>query len=247
MSEYRVRTALRMGLREYRRMPLLWILLVGLPAYILGGFASFIPDTSVPVEVPGNGQQLLSMVDVYIATFTPLVAGLVGGIAGLFLVRATRDADARLVIAGYRAREVVLARVGLVAVIGVAVSAVSVATTSIVVFRPANLPAFAAATLLGAVIWGLLGVLAGIVLDRLGGVYLVLFGTMIDMFLFQNPLVEERAAVAPFLPGHAPVSAAIDSAFSSTVDLAVFGEGVVVVGVLGVLAVGAFYRSTRPS
>ena len=247
MSEHRTRTALRMGLRAYRRMPLLWVLLVGLPAYLLAGFAFLLPDATVLVDVPGDGQQALSMVDVYIVTFTPLVAGLVGGIAGLFLVRATSDADGRLVIAGYRAREVVLARIGLVVAVGLAVTAVAVATTSLVVVSPANLPAFAGATLLGALVWGLLGVLAGLVLDRLAGVYLVLFGTMIDMFLFQNPLVADRAAVAPLLPGYAPVRAAVDAGFSSSVDLATFGVGLGVLAILGVLATGAFYRSTRPA
>lgn len=197
MSQYRTTAALRMGLREYRRMPLLWVLLVGLPAYLLAGFGYMIPDTTVLVTIPGDGQRTLSMVDVSIATFTPLVAGLVGGIAGLFLMRATSDADGRLVIAGYRAREVVLARFGLLVAVGLAVTVVAVATTSLVVLTPANLPAFVGATLLGALIWGLLGVIVGLVLDRLGGVYVILFGTMVDMFLFQNPLVADPAAVAP--------------------------------------------------
>jgi ABC-2 type transport system permease protein len=247
MSEHRTATAFRMGLREYRRMPLLWVLLVGLPAYLLAGFASLIPDTTVLVDLPSGGQQPLSLVEVYIATFTPLVAGLVAGIAGLFLMRATSDADSRLVIAGYRAREVVLARFGLVVAVGVTVSIVAVAITSLLVFAPEDLPAFVGATLLGAVIWGLLGVLAGLVLDRLGGVYLILFGTMVDMFLFQNPLVADRAAIAPFLPGYAPVRLAVDASFASSADLAPFGVGLAMVSVLTVLAVGAFYQSTRPS
>lgn len=247
MSEYRTATALRMGLRTYRRMPLLWILLVGLPAYLLVGFAYLIPETTVVVEIPGDGTQSLSMVAVYVTTFAPLVAGLVGGIAGLFLMRATRDADSRLVLAGYRAREVVLARLGLLAAIGLLVSLVAVATATLTVISPANLLALFGATLLGAILWGLVGVLAGLVLDRLAGVYLVLFGTMVDMFLFQNPVVADRSTLAVFLPGYAPVRAAMDAGFSNSVDLATFGIGLAAAVVLGVLAIGAFYRSTRPS
>lgn len=247
MSDHRTATALRTGLREYRRMPVLWILLVGLPAYVLVGFGALIPDTTVLIDVPGGGRQAASMVDVYVTVFTPLVAGLVAGVAGLFLMRSTGDADGRLVVAGYRPREVILARVGLLVVVGAAVTAVSVAVATLAVVSPATLPGFVAATLLSALIWGLVGVLAGLVLGRLAGVYLILFGTTVDVFLVQNPLVTDRAWFAPLLPGYAPVRGAIDAGFSAGVDPGPYGVGLAVLGVLGALAVGAFSRSTRPA
>ncbi|MFC7132588.1 MULTISPECIES: ABC transporter permease [Salinibaculum] len=245
MSGHRTLTALAMGVREYRRMPVLLALMVALPAYIIVVFAALVPDTTVPLAVPGEGTQMASMVEVYVAMFTPMVAGLVGAIAGLFLMRATREADSRLIIAGYRPREVLVARTGLLAVVGVFVTAVAVGATFVTPLSVAHFGWFVVATLLGALVYGLFGVLAGLVFDRLAGVYVVLFGSMIDMFVFQNPMVADEAAVAPYLPGHVPLELAIDAGFG-TVELGSVALGVAYLAVLGVVSLGAFYRSARP-
>jgi len=241
----RIRTALGMGLRTYRRMPVLLALLVVLPAYLLGVFAAVLPNTRVPLRVPGGDVVSAGMVEVYVALLTPTVAALVAGVAGLFLLRSTADADARLVIAGYRAREVVVARLGLVAVVAVVVTTVALATTTLTPFAPVDPAGLAAATLLGGLVYGLLGTLAGLLLDRLGGVYAVLFGSMLDMFLFQNPLVADPSPLAPWLPGHAPVRLAVDAGFSSGLDPGPLLVGLAYVAVLGALAQVAFARLAR--
>lgn len=246
MSRHRTLTALSMGLREYRRMPVLLALMAGLPAYMILVFGALIPETAVPVSVPGEGTQTLPLVDVYVAMFTPMVAGLVGAIAGLFLMRATREADSRLVIAGYRPREVLLARAGLLGVVGLFVTAIAVGAALTTSLQVAHLGWFVVATVFGALIYGLCGVLGGLVFDRLAGVYVVLFGSMIDMFVFQNPMVADRAAVAAYLPGHVPIELAIDAGFG-TVETGTALAGLAAVAVLGLLTFGAFYRTARPA
>jgi hypothetical protein len=246
MSDHRTLTALAMGVREYRRMPVLLALMAGLPAYLILVFGALIPDSPVPVAVPGEGTQTAPLVDVYVAMFTPMVAGLVGAIAGLFLLRATREADSRLVIAGYRPRELLLARAGLLGAIGLFVTVVAVGVALTTSLQVAHLGWFAVATLLGALSYGFCGVLAGLVFDRLAGVYVVLFGSMIDLFVFQNPMVADRAAAASLLPGHVPIQLAIDAAFGS-VDAGLAAAGLLVLAALGVLSFGAFYHSASPA
>lgn len=246
MSRFRTLTALKMGVHEYTRMPVLLVLMAVLPAYIIFVFAALIPDSPVPLPVPGGSTVQASMVEVYVAMFTPMVAGLVGGIAGLFLMRATRDADSRLVIAGYRPREVLAARFGLLAVVGLFVTAISVGVTMTTPFEATHFGWFVVATLLGALVYGLFGVLVGLVLDRLAGVYLVLFGSMIDMFVFQNPLIEDQAAAAPYLPGHVPVELAVRAGFGNA-SLDALLPGVAYLAVLFALSLAAFYRSTQPA
>ena len=100
------------------------------------------------------------------------------------------------------------------------------------------------AVLLAALVYGLLGVLAGIVVDRLAGVYLALFGTMIDLFLVQNPLADPPGYAA-LLPGHAPVELAVDAGFSTGVALATVGEGVAYLLVVGSVTALALSRTMR--
>jgi hypothetical protein len=53
----------------------------------------------------------------------------------------------------------------------------------------------------------------GRLLDRVLGVYLILFGAMVDLFVFQNPLATDTPVVAQALPGHYPVRVTMEAAF----------------------------------
>lgn len=160
-------------------------------------------------------------------------------------MQATHETDARLAIAGYRPHQIVLARLGLLSAVGILVAVVATITLLLTGFMPDRLGWFVFATLLVALIYGLIGVLAGTVLDTLSGVYLLLFVPMIDLFLFQNPLATETPAVATYLPGHYPLALTIDAAFTGTVDIesVVWSLGVLVF--LITVATAAFYRSLR--
>lgn len=231
------------GLREYARTPVLLALFLFLPAYLIGAFTRLVPSTTVPVAVPGDGAVPLAMADVYAVFMTPLVGALVGALAGIFLLQSTRAADGRLVVAGARPRQVLLARLGLLAAVGAVVAGVAVATAA-TAFVPERPVVLFGATLLGALVYGLLGALAGIVVDRLAGVYLALFGTMIDVFLVQNPLAE-APGYAVALPGYAPVELAVDAGFSASVSLDPVWVGLAWVVGLGVVTTLVLARQLR--
>lgn len=233
-----------MGARQIGRTPVLLGLLVVLPAYLVGVFTYVAPDSRVAFELEGGETVRVSLTEAFPAFTTPMVAALLAGIAGLFLIQSTADADARLVVAGYRSAEVVLARLALLAGVSALATLVAVGVMR-VAFAPDRLGWFAVAVLLTALIYGTLGVLVGTLLDRLPGVYLVLFGSMIDLFLFQNPLATETPAVARIAPGHHPLRLAMDAGFSGRVALEPLAWSVAVLAVCGTLAVAAFYRSIR--
>ncbi|WP_436930208.1 ABC transporter permease [Halosimplex halobium] len=233
------------GVREYARTPVLLALFVFLPAYLIGAFTRLVPATTAPLDVPGSGTQTVELASVYAVFMVPLVGALVGALAGVFLMQTARDADARLVVAGANPASVLLARFGLLAVVGTVVAGVSVGTAA-TVFVPERPLVLAGATLLAALVYGLLGVLAGLVVDRLAGVYLALFGTMLDIFLVQNPLADPPE-YARLLPGHAPVELAVDAGFSTEIALSTAGEGAAYLLVVGVVTALALYGSMRVS
>lgn len=239
----RVGTALRSGATELRRTPVLLALLVVAPAYVIYVFTAVAPAGTAVVHL--DGAPIRTTLNAAFPAFTtPMTAALLTGITGLFLMQSAAVADARLVVAGYRAHQLVLARLGLlVGVAGIA-SAVSVGVM-VTAFEPELLAWFVLGTALTALVYGTIGVLAGVLLDRLAGVYLILFGSMLDLFVFQNPLATDTPAFARFLPGHYPLELAMEAGFTGTVELDVLGWALLYLGVLVVVATGAFYRAMR--
>jgi ABC-2 type transport system permease protein len=241
----RTTRALEMGSREFLRTPVLLALLVLLPAYMIGLFTGVAPDRPAAVHLTGETVQV-SLAEAFPAFTAPMTAALLAGVAGLFLMDSAADADGRLAVAGYRAHQVVLARLGLLAGISAVTTTVSVGVM-LVAFEPAHLLWFVAATALAALVYGVVGVLAGVLLDRLPGVYVVMFGAMLDLFLFQNPLATERPTGAEWLPGHSPMRLAMDAGFADSVVVADLGWGVAYLAVLATLATLAFHRQVRVS
>lgn len=241
----RVTVAFRMGLREYQRTPVLLALLVGAPIYVIGLFSVVVPATEIPLYLASDTTVTADLASVVGMYMTPLAGALIGGLTGLFVMRTTQETDTRLVQAGYRSHQVVLARLFLIGGIGGLVTVVSMTTLLLTGSTPELLGWFALATLLTTLIYGMIGVLAGSILDTLSGVYLLLFVPMIDLFLFQNPLATETHDIAVFLPGHYPLRAAMEAGFTTDVDLTTIGWGFVYLGVLSVFAIGAFYQSMR--
>lgn len=209
--------AFAMGLREYARTPLLLGLLLFLPAYMIGVFGWVTPDTALTVEA-GVTSVRTTFPELYAVAMVPMVAALVGGIAGLFAMQTATAADRRLVITGYSPAEVLLARFGLLLVAAMAVAPVALAVSSLF-HVPERLGWLAVSTVLVVVLYGVVGFLVGIVANRLVGVYVVLFASMLDVFLYQNPTVSDPSWIATYLPAHYPMALAIDAAFTPSVEL----------------------------
>jgi len=237
------RTTFEMGLREYVRTPVLLALLVFLPAYFIAVFTRVMPEQTVPVAVAGETVPV-GMKAVVAALMTPMAAALVGGIAGLFLMRSAREADTRLSIVGASVPELLAARGGVLTVAAVVASLVATAVMT-VTYVPEHLEWFVAATVLAGLLYGSLGALVGLVFNRLAGVYVLMFGPLLDIFLAQNPLSTETHAVAPYLPGHYPTELAFDAAFTASVDPATLLWGIAYLVGVAALTGLAFRRALQ--
>lgn len=240
--ERRTTTAIEMSVRKFARTPVLIALLAFLPAYMIGVFVWLVPDSTIPLTI--DGTTVTAEMSAFAAAFmTPVTVSVLSGIVGLFLMQTSQMADSRLRLAGYHARELVTARVGLLTAGSVIVTGASL-TVALLAFTPENVAAFAGAAVLAGVTYGILGVIVGIVLDSLPGVYVMLFAPMVDILMFQNPLATESPTWTTVLPGHFATSALMDAAFTSGGGLDdFFAAGGYVLALMSVGAI-VFYRAT---
>jgi len=243
-SGRRFRTTFEMGLREYARTPVLLGLVLFLPAYFVGIFIHVLPTSSLPIYVPGSGRMTVQTVEIYGALLVPLMGALIGGIAGLFVMLSATDADARLSIAGVGPVSLLAARFTLIVVAGLLAVGVSLAVLA-TAFVPEAIVPFVLASLVLAVTYGLLGTLAGLIVSRLAGVYLMLIAPMLDVFFFQNPMIDDGHWLSTLLPGHFPTAVAVDAAFTRSVAWDPFGPVLAWLGVAGGFAALAYYRALR--
>ena len=246
----RIATAFAIGLREQARNYVLVALLVVLPvAFITLAFA-VTQEVSMPVRTVVDGATATvhrPMPDVHGVIMTPITSALIAGLAGLFLMREARATDGRLAVVGYRARELVLARFGVLAALTFVVTAVAVGVM-LVDFQPTHLWWFLAAMLVLSATYGLLGMLLGAVVSRLAGLWIMLILPMLDVGLFQDPLFanSDPAWWVTLLPAYSTVRVMVDAGLTDAVDTAAsLGLGVAYLLVVAAVAVAVFYRTTR--
>ena len=240
--ERRVRTAVEMSFREFARTPVLIALLAFLPVYMIGVFVWLVPDSTIPLTIAG--ETVTAEMSSFAAAFmTPLTVAVLSGIVGLFLMQTSQKADSRLRLAGFRARDLVTARLELLTGGSVIITGASL-TVTLLAFTPQNVAPFVGAAILTGVTYGLLGVITGLVLDRLPGVYVMLFAPMVDILMFQNPLATESPAWTVALPGNFATDVLMQAAFTSgcnPTDVLAAGGYVLALLSIGVVV---FYRAT---
>ena len=214
-------TGLRYAWKEYRRNIALWVLMVGLPLFFITLSIAVTPDDPAPVELVENGERaisILSMVDVHGAIMVPITVAFLAGLAGLFVVLGSAEGDRRLVLAGFKPREVLTSRLGVITLAAVLVSTVSLAVTA-ASFEPAVWITFAAATLAVALTYAMIGVIVGPLVGRLGGLYLMFLLPFLDVGLAQNIMFDAAPpSWAVWMPAHGAVRVLIDGAFTSGFD-----------------------------
>ncbi len=133
------------------------------------------------------------------------------------LVHKRRDADARLVLAGYRAHEVLFAKL---LVLLVLVSLLASYETAILWpwLAPRHVALVFAGLFFGGLIYGCLGMLVGaVVKHELEGIFTIVFLTNIDAGWLQNPIYyahSQRQELIRSLPGYGPVQLAVVAAFT---------------------------------
>ncbi|MEO7589220.1 MAG: ABC transporter permease [Arachnia sp.] len=217
----RLRVGSRHVWREYRRNVALWVLLVGVPFFFITLSVIITPDQPVPVELVENGVHkitTLSMVDLHGAIMVPITVAFLAGLTGLFVVLGSVEADRRLVIAGFKPFEVLASRLVVIALAAVLVSGVTLGVTAMS-FRPEVWLTFAAATVMVALTYAMIGVVVGSVVGRLGGLYLMFLLPFLDAGIGQNVMFHASPpSWGVWLPAHGAVRILIDGAFTPGFD-----------------------------
>lgn len=212
----RILVATRLGFREQARRPLLLVLLVGLPFFFISRAIAATERLPRQIEVPAGDHVLTNMRDIHGAVMAAITVSFLAGLVGVFVMQSVRQADRRLVVAGFRPRQVLAPRLLVLSAATVLVLLVSVSVTALS-FQPEQWLAFVAGNLLTGLIYAMLGALAGAVVSGLGATYLMLFGAMLDLGIVQNPMFGTGAPPAwgALLPGYGPCRIIVNAAFSS--------------------------------
>jgi hypothetical protein len=213
----RLVTATVMAFRDQRRRPLVVILLVFLPAYVIARSIAITEAAPQQVALPGGEVFTSTMKDIHGAVMAGNVIAFVCGLVGVFVMQSALMGDRRLVIAGFRPGEAITARLIVVGAATALVVTVSALVTA-AYFDPASWTPFVSGLVLIGVIYAALGALAGAILDRLAATYLMLFLAMTDIGIVQNPMFgdgdPDRWAAA--LPGYGPNQVMVEGAFSNS-------------------------------
>jgi hypothetical protein len=217
----RLSAGLKFGFKDYRRNAAMWVLLVVVPVFFISLSFFVTPDQPAPVELTDGRSvvtRILSMIDVHGAIMVPITIGFLAGLAGMFIVQGSIEADARLVLAGFRTREILASRLGVIAAAALLTTVVALAVTALD-FAPKNWAWFAVGNVAVAAIYAMVGVLVGIFFGRLGGLYVMFLVPFIDVGIAQNVMF---SAAPPdwggFLPARGAVSILVDAAFTEGFD-----------------------------
>lgn len=211
----RTLTATAMAFRDQLRRPLVLILLVLLPAYVVFRSIAITEATPRTVALPGGDVIASTMRDVHGAVMAGNVIAFVAGLVGVFVMQSALQGDRRLVVAGFKPGEAIGARLIVMAAATGLVVTVSAIVTGLS-FNVASWPPFIVGLLLIGSMYAAIGALAGAVLDRLAATYLILFLAMTDLGIVQNPMFGTPHGGAVLLPGYGPARVMVDGAFSSS-------------------------------
>jgi hypothetical protein len=243
--------ASRMGWRDWRRNPVLWALLVAVPAVFILLAQAITPHRPTSIIVAENGARVARIFDVFelhAGTMAPIAVASLATLAGLFVVLDTGPGDRRLALAGLRPGVAVAARlvvIGLATALATAVSLAVVAT----VFDPRQWGWYAAANALIAVTYALLGVLLAPIFGRVAGVFIAFLVPFIDVGIGQSPMLRgEPADWAHYLPGYGAYRVLIDGGLTDGFDET--RSLLIVLAWIAALAVAATVlvrRTIRPS
>jgi hypothetical protein len=220
-SRHRIAVALVAATRQLRRMPTMWVLIIGLPVAFITTSIAITPDDPTPVELAENGQRslsILSMADVHGAVMVPITIGFLASLAGLFITLDAADGDRRLSLTNYRSGEILTVRLVVIVAASLLATAVAVGVTAIS-FDAVSWPIFVAANILVALTYATIGVIVGPLFGRLGGLYLLLLLPFIDVGLAQNAMFDASPPTwGKYLPAHGAVRVMMDGAFTNTFD-----------------------------
>ncbi|MBI1758942.1 MAG: ABC transporter permease [Actinobacteria bacterium] len=213
--------ASRAAWRDARRNPALWVLFVVVPVVFILTADAVTPNAPILLTVTEHGRRAartFNMADVHGATMAPIAVASLAALVGLFTVLDSRDSDRRAALAGLRPGALLTARLGTLTVAALAATAVSLAATAMV-FHATRWPTYAAANLLTAFTYALVGALLGPMFGRVGGVFVAFLLPFLDVGIAQSPMLNpEPTTLSRLLPGYGGSRILIDGALTSGFD-----------------------------
>jgi hypothetical protein len=207
-------TALRFGLIDLFRNPVLLVLLVIVPAAFVLLSKATTPARPFAVTVTEDGitaSRPFWFPDVHAGAMAPIGIGALAALVGMFVVVDAAGGDARLRLAGYRTAVMLAARLGVVAVAAIVITVATLAVTA-TVFDARQWVGYTGANLLVAVTYALIGVIIGPLLGKVAGVFVAFLIPFLDLGIIQSPMLRpEPENWAHFLPGYGVTKVIFDT------------------------------------
>ena len=239
----RTRVATTMAFRDQRRRPLVLILIVVIPAYVITRSIAETLATPRRIGLPDGIYVTTTMKDLHGAGMGGVVIAFVAALLGVFVMQSALEGDRRLVVAGFRPGETVLARL-LVLLTGTSLVVAVAAVITALNFSAANWVALIVSMLLLGLIYAAVGALAGALMGKLPATYLMLFLVMTDLGVVQTPMFHVTPPrLAVLLPGYGPSRVMYDGAFSSAFHAG--PELLLSLGWLGALSIAVYVLLRR--
>jgi hypothetical protein len=214
-------TGLRMGLRDYRRNPVLWVLLIVVPVVFIWLAKAITQDGFMTLSLVDNdrtGDFRFWLPDMHAGTMTPIAVASLATLAGLFIVLDARTADRRLSLAGFRTGALLAARLSVIAAAALLVTAASLTVTA-TVFDARQWAVYAAGNTLLAFTYALLGVCLGPIFGRVSGVLIAFLVPFLDLGIAQSPMLRAQPPDwARFLPGYGADRVLLDGGLTASFD-----------------------------
>ncbi|HEU5110510.1 MAG TPA: hypothetical protein VFT95_18370 [Micromonosporaceae bacterium] len=213
--------ATRMGWRDWRRNPVLWLLLVAVPAVFILAAQAITPHRPTSIVVAEDGVRaawVFDVFDLHAGTMAPIAVAALATLAGLFVVLDTGPGDRRIALVGLRPGVALAARLTVIGVATALATGVSLAIAAFV-FDARQWVWYAAANALIAVTYAFLGVLLAPIFGRVAGVFIAFLIPFLDVGIGQSPMLRgEPAPWATYLPGYGAYRILIDGGLTAGFD-----------------------------
>ncbi len=228
---------LGMYLREYYRNTLNLVLLAVIPVLLILSFGDALSRAGELLGVVTTPDMGKAMGALWAAAF-------LSGIMGFFMMAGAREADRRLVRAGYGTSQVVMIRLTTVALLGAVATTVSYLVL-IAQLSPESYGLTFAALYLAAITYGAVGILIGsLIPGELEGSFAMLFFFIMDAFV-GSPLFGSASNAFAFLPTFYPTKILAAMVVGGPHDAIHWLYATLYAVTIVVLASVAFYRAAR--
>jgi hypothetical protein len=214
-------TALRFGVVDLLRNPVLLALLLVVPAVFVLLAKATTPARNLVLGVTEDGATVNAeywFPEVHAGTMTPIAVASLSALAGPFVVVDAADGDRRLRLAGYPAHIVVAARVGVVAAAVVVINVAALAITA-TVFDARQWVGFVGANVLLGMTYALVGVIIGPLFGRVAGVFIAFLVPFLDLGIAQSPMLRPVPPQwAETMPGYGWTKVLFDTGLTAHFD-----------------------------